>query len=337
MDDSDSLLNRSDSSSITTSTITASPPNLSSLHNSPNSNLSKSSTSTIQERPRKGIKDFKVGEVLGEGSYSTVYLAKDRSPPHRAYALKVLDKRHIQKEKKVKYVSVERDTLNILDHFPGCLRLYATFQDETSLYYLLEYAEQGEILRVIKYLGSLSNECARYYGAQILSAIEYMHSKGIIHRDIKPENILLDSKMKVKIADFGSAKILTPEKETQDVKSDGRSHSFVGTAEYVSPELLINKVTTKSSDLWAFGCVLFQMISGKPPFKSRSEYLTFQKITQLDYQFPDNFPTEARDLISKLLVIVPSERLSIEEIKRHKFFDGIDWGSVWDAEAPSLR
>ncbi|PLW50752.1 hypothetical protein PCASD_00744 [Puccinia coronata f. sp. avenae] len=302
-----------------------------------------SAASTVN---RKGIKDFIVGDILGEGSYSTVYHVTDKQSPNKEYALKVLDKRHIQKEKKTKYVAIERDTLNLLDHHPGCIRLYSTFQDESSLYYLLEYAPKGEILRSIKTLGSFSTDCARFYAAQILSAIEHMHSRGIIHRDVKPENILLDSEMRIKIADFGSAKILNQKatNSTANEKDSERSHSFVGTAEYVSPELLVQKVTSTSSDLWAFGCVLFQMIAGLPPFRSRSEYLTFQKITQLEYEFPTGFPEEAQNLVSRLLVLEPTARIGasperggIGEIKAHAFFASIEWDLIWEIPPPVLE
>ncbi|WAQ89906.1 hypothetical protein PtA15_11A598 [Puccinia triticina] len=276
------------------------------------------------------------------GSYSTVYHVTDKQPPNKQFALKVLDKRHIQKEKKTKYVAIERDTLNLLDRHPGCIRLYSTFQDEASLYYLLEYAPKGEILRSIKTLGSFSTDCARFYAAQILSAIQHMHSRGVIHRDIKPENILLDAEMRIKIADFGSAKILNTAANEQDAGE--RSHSFVGTAEYVSPELLVQKTTSKSSDLWAFGCVLFQMIAGLPPFRSRSEYLTFQKITHLEYEFPAGFPTEAQDLVARLLVLEPERRIGaspehggIEEIKAHPFFAPLDWHRLWEQDPPTLQ
>ncbi|KAA1133398.1 pkb-activating kinase-like protein, variant 2 [Puccinia graminis f. sp. tritici] len=230
-----------------------------------------------------------------------------------------------------------------LSHHPNSIPSF--FSD-----YLLEYAPKGEILRSIKTLGSFSTDCARFYAAQILSAIEHMHSRGVIHRDIKPENILLDSEMRIKIADFGSAKILHPSSSTSTVTTTGkepgseRSHSFVGTAEYVSPELLVQKVTSKSSDLWAFGCVLFQMITGVPPFRSRSEYLTFQKITHLEYEFPVGFPSDGQDLVSRLLVLEPEmrigasmERGGIGEIKTHAFFDSVDWDRLWELLPPVLH
>ncbi|KAM0718448.1 hypothetical protein Q7P37_005518 [Cladosporium fusiforme] len=264
----------------------------------------------VQRTIKKGVKDFNFGRTLGEGSYSTVLAATDRQNL-KEYAIKVLDKRHIIKEKKVKYVNIERDTLNRLTDHPGVVRLYYTFQDERSLYFVLDLASGGELLGVLKKMGTFDVECARFYAAEILDSIAYMHSKGVIHRDLKPENVLLDRDMHVKITDFGTAKILkneskqngtnnanngdTPGDPTDGFETD-RAVSFVGTAEYVSPELLRDKNACKSSDLWAFGCILFQLIAGRPPFKAANEYLTFQKILSLEYTFPDGFPEVARDL-----------------------------------------
>ncbi|EXX77803.1 Pkh1p [Rhizophagus irregularis DAOM 197198w] len=115
-----------------------------------------------------------------------------------------------------------------------------------------------------------------------------MHSQGVIHRDLKPENILLDEKMHVKVTDFGTAKILEQNAEGEE---DDRANSFVGTAEYVSPELLKEKAACKSSDFWALGCIIYQLIAGRPPFKGANEYRTFQKIVNLEYSFPDGFST----------------------------------------------
>ena len=299
---------------------------------------------------KKGVKDFAFGRTLGEGSYSTVMAATDRQTG-KEYAIKVLNKRHIIKEKKVKYVNIEKDTLNRLTDHPGVVRLYYTFQDEESLYFVLDLASSGELLGVLKRMTTFDEECTRFYGAEILDTIDYMHSRGVIHRDLKPENVLLDDHMHVKITDFGTAKILeAPKRPPQDTNGDigagnpldgsrdNKANSFVGTAEYVSPELLTDKKACKSSDLWAFGCIIYQLLAGRPPFKAGNEYLTFQKIVALEYQFPTGFPEVAKDLVERLLVLDPASRLSIEHIKNHEFFDGVNWGrGLWRQKAPRLK
>ncbi|KAI0872787.1 kinase-like domain-containing protein [Hypoxylon argillaceum] len=306
---------------------------------------------TIIKPVKKGVRDFSFGRVLGEGSYSSVYLATDRQTL-KEYAVKVLEKRHIIKEKKIKYVNIEKDTLNRLTEHPGIVRLYYTFQDENSLYYVLDICSGGELLGVLKKTGTFDVECTRFFGAQILDAIEYMHSRGVIHRDLKPENVLLDDQLHVKITDFGTARLLTDPRAPQappriedmgtssrgKEQDDSRAASFVGTAEYVSPELLTNKNACKASDLWAFGCIIYQMLAGRPPFKGGSEYLTFQKIVSLDYEFPPGFPPAARDLVERCLVLDPARRLTIEHIKNHEFFEGQQFGKIlWKTKAPRLR
>ncbi|KAI7978055.1 hypothetical protein EIK77_009595 [Talaromyces pinophilus] len=304
---------------------------------------------TVSRYIKKGVRDFSFGQTLGEGSYSTVCLGTDRQTLNE-YAIKILDKRHIIKEKKVKYVNVEKDALNRLTDHPGIVRLYYTFQDERSLYFVLDYCKGGELLGVLKRMVTFDEECTQFYGAQILDTIDYMHKRGIIHRDLKPENILLDSQMHTKITDFGTAKILDtsrqaesglgdiPSLDSTDPPEQERASSFVGTAEYVSPELLTDKNACKASDLWAFGCIIFQLLAGRPPFKAANEYLTFQKIVALEYEFPTGFPAVARDLVERLLVLDPARRLPIEHIKNHQFFDGIQWGrGLWKQKAPRLK
>ncbi|KAF9182586.1 pkb-activating kinase-like protein, partial [Haplosporangium sp. Z 11] len=254
----------------------------------------------------------------------------------RDYAIKVLDKRHIIREKKVKYVNIEKNTLYKLDH-PGVVKLYSTFQDSSSLYYVLELCQNGELLTFIKKLGSFDENCTRFYAAQILTAIEYVHSQGVIHRDLKPENILLDHRMYAKLTDFGTAKML---ESSEDGTESDRANSFVGTAEYVSPELLTEKAACKSSDLWALGCIIYQLLAGRPPFKGSNEYQTFQKIVKLEYIFPPGFPKVAMDLVSRLLVHDPNERLGannrIDQLKEHPFFEGVQWSELWEMPAPKL-
>lgn len=301
----------------------------------------------VLRQVKKGVRDFVFGRTLGEGSYSTVLLATDRQTL-KEYAVKILDKKHIIKEKKIKYVNIEKDTLNRLIEHPGIVRLYYTFQDSSSLYYVLDVASGGELLGVLKKIGSFDEECTRFYGAQILDAIEHMHNRGVIHRDLKPENVLLDDQMHIKITDFGTAKLLPDPRAPRDPtkpyditgaeEESTRAKSFVGTAEYVSPELLTDKNACKASDLWAFGCIIYQLLTGRPPFKAGNEYQTFQKIVNLEYEFPPGFPPAARDLVERLLVLDPSRRLSIEHIKNHEFFDGVQFGrGLWRMKAPRLK
>ncbi|KAK9248689.1 kinase-like domain-containing protein [Lipomyces tetrasporus] len=297
---------------------------------------------------KKGVKDFTFGRILGEGSFSTVVAATDRQTL-REYAIKILDKRHIIKEKKVKYVNIEKNTLNRLGDHSGIIRLYYTFQDERSLYFVLDLAPNGELFSVLKKLGTLNMECTQYYCAQLLDAVGYMHDHGVIHRDLKPENILLDENMRIKVTDFGTAKLLSMQKPatgTTGASSDNiagipieddRSNSFVGTAEYVPPELLTDKAAGKSSDIWAIGCILYQLLCGKPPFKASNEYQTFQKIIKLEYSFPAMFPPVARDLVSHLLLTDPSKRLTIDQIKAHPFFADVEFGpALWARKSPRL-
>ncbi|KAI7901210.1 kinase-like domain-containing protein [Cokeromyces recurvatus] len=290
---------------------------------------------------RRVVTDFDYGDILGEGSYSTVLIGRDkRTGKH--YAIKRLDKAHIVKNNKVKYVMIERDALSRMNH-PGIIKLYWTFKDNRSLYFVLDLARNGELYTYIRRLAPFDLEITKFYAAELLLAIEHIHNKGVIHRDIKPENILLDDNLHIKVTDFGSAKIIQENDNISGENEASSSRSFVGTAEYVPPELLRSDPVSKEADLWAFGCVIYQMLSGKSPFKAATDYLIFQKIKNLEYTIPDNFPQTGKDIIEKLLVSDPERRLGslatggIQAIKEHAFFEGIDWENLFTSQAPPLR
>ncbi|KAG1467551.1 hypothetical protein G6F56_004353 [Rhizopus delemar] len=287
---------------------------------------------------RRIVTDFEYGDILGEGSYSTVLVGRDKKSG-KLYAIKRLDKAHIVKNNKVKYVMIERDALSKMNH-PGIVKLYWTFKDNRSLYFVLDLAKSGELYTCIRRLAPFDLKTAQFYTAEILLAIGHIHNQGVIHRDIKPENILLDDNMHIKITDFGSAKILSDQATSEEENIAG-SRSFVGTAEYVSPELLSSEPVSKEADYWALGCVIYQMLTGKSPFKAATDYLIFQKIKNLEYVIPNDFPPIAKDLVQRLLVSDPSKRLGaergIEAIKEHPFFEGVDWDGIFESNAPSLK
>eukprot|EP00455_Lapot_gusevi_P047416 TRINITY_DN6405_c0_g1_i1.p1 TRINITY_DN6405_c0_g1~~TRINITY_DN6405_c0_g1_i1.p1 ORF type:complete len:499 (+),score=91.16 TRINITY_DN6405_c0_g1_i1:115-1611(+) len=295
-----------------------------------------------QQQNKKTPEDFEFNELLGEGSFARVVSARLIATGVE-YAVKIVDKKFITKHNKQQSIMTERQCLNTLNH-PNIIKLYYTFQDADSLYFVLELATKGELYHIIKDAGRLDLEGCRYYAGQLLNAIEYMHSVGIIHRDLKPENLLLSATGQLKVTDFGTAKIENsppavnpaPPPAGANRRASGRKNSFVGTAEYVSPELLQYSQVGKSGDIWAYGCILYHMLCGYPPFRAASEYLTFQKILRQEFSFPPELPEVAVDLIRALLKADPQERLSPSQIKEHPFFAGIDFENLHQQPPPEI-
>lgn len=276
-------------------------------------------------------------------------------------SVKVCEKQQIVREKKQDYVRREREALNRLSGKPGFLNLFCTFQDPRNLYFVMTYARKGTLLKMLEKRITLDVVCARFYSAEILLAIEFMHTNNIIHRDLKPENILLDENHHILIADFGSSRLddVEPECESSDEYSDKeptesdsdelKAHmkhskrkrgSFVGTAQYVSPEILKGRRSSKCSDLWSYGCIVYQMLAGFPPFRGPNDYLIFQKISKLELSFSSDFDCNAKDLVTKLLVLDPKKRIGADDnspyasIRNHEFHRGIDFSSLRAGDAP---
>ncbi|QRW11398.1 3-phosphoinositide dependent protein kinase-1 [Ceratobasidium sp. AG-Ba] len=333
---------------------------------------SRSTSAAPRQRQPVSAADFEFGAELGSGSYSTVVKAWFKGAGSGAgngvmaglagaggyggegkvYAVKVSDKQYLINKGKVKYANVEKTALALLgtgnQHrgHPGIVKLHWTFHDPMSLYFVLDLVPNGELLGRIKKLGSLTADGARYYTAQIVDAVGWMHGMGVIHRDLKPENILLDEAFRVRITDFGSARVESGNPDAPSAPGtdggsaqvpDQRASSFVGTAEYVSPELLINNVTSRCSDVWAIGCIIFQMLAGRPPFKGGSEYLTLERVKRLEYVIPDRFDMTAGELVKSILVLDPAARPTIPAIRAHAFLNEIAWDELWTSEAPPME
>lgn len=304
--------------------------------------------------PRKRTaRDYQFGTKIGEGSYSTVYLAVDLFN-NKTYAIKVLSKKHIVKEDKIKYVNIEKTTLHRLgQQHPGIVQLYYTFQDELSLFFALDFAEYGELLSIISKFGSLLEPVSKFYMLQIIDAVKFIHLKGVIHRDLKPENILVGYDFNLKITDFGAAKLIGDDDDPLDEKinydsvnqdslkkEQDRKGSFVGTAEYVPPELLKYNECGFETDIWAIGCILYQFFNGLPPFKGNTEYLTFEKIIALNYTYRGPIPSMAKDIVDKILVYEPLQRLTILQIQSMPWFNGVPWDDrdyIWGRKVPRFE
>ena len=292
--------------------------------------------------------DFYFGRCLGEGSYARVVHAKLKSNENQ-FAIKIMEKKHIQKEGKIRSVMMEKEILSKLSH-PFVVQLCFSFQDADYLYIGLELVAGGELASYVNECrkenegrGFMESGCSlvftRFCTAELVEGLEYLHDNGIIHRDFKPENVLITANGHMKIADFGTAF------SSSSANSNEQVLEFVGTAEYVSPEVLRGdeEGASKGSDIWALGCVLYFVAFGKTPFHGSTEYLTFQAIINYCHgNSPLHIPKTDENLnliLEALLKPESSERLGVRDyldIKEHPFYASITWGELQSQKAPYI-
>jgi serine/threonine protein kinase len=283
------------------------------------------------------LETFHIIKVIGKGSFGKVFLVRHKANG-TLHALKVLKKDFIIRKNQVEHTKTERSVLGYIHH-PYVVGLTMAFQTHDKLFFVLDYCAGGELFFHLGKLGRFPDQRAKFYAAQITLALEYVHKLGVIYRDLKPENVLLDSKGNIRLTDFGLSK------ENVRGHSSGAS-SFCGTPEYIAPEVLKRQGHGRAVDWWSLGALLFEMISGLPPFYSRNRETMFEKIMKADISFPPFMTPDARDILSKLLIRDPKDRLGsgerdAEELKEHPFFHDIDWtamatGNVTPPWAPSV-
>ncbi|KAL6065416.1 cytochrome c oxidase subunit 1 [Balamuthia mandrillaris] len=195
------------------------------------------------------LEDFEKVRTLGTGTFGRVWLVKHKATG-KFFALKVLKKVEVVRLKQVDHIKNEKKVLSQVN-CPFIVNLYGTFQDDTNLYLLMEYVIGGEMFCHLRRAGRFPNDTARFFAAQVVLALEHLHSKDILYRDLKPENLLLDKNGNIKIVDFGFAKHV-----------EDRTWTLCGTPEYLAPEIIQSKGHGKAVDWWALGVLIFEMLAG---------------------------------------------------------------------------
>ncbi|KAI8620207.1 kinase-like domain-containing protein [Chytriomyces sp. MP71] len=224
--------------------------------------------------------DFKKVKLIGKGAVGNVFLVRHNAT-QRYYAMKVLDKEDMIKKNKVKRVLAEQEILVTANH-PFIARLYHSFQSEKYLYFVMEYCSGGEFFRTLqKRTGKVLREHeARFYAAEVLTGLEYLHNLGFIYRDLKPENILLHQSGHIMLTDFDLSKL------TQTLPPAAKTNSFVGTEEYIAPEIIKGVGHTNAVDFWTLGILIYEMLFAKTPFKGKQRNDTYYNIIHKEVVFP---------------------------------------------------
>jgi len=319
--------------------------------------------------------------LIGKGAIGKVYLVKlknDTSDHPKLYAVKIITKDEMLKKNKVRRVMTEREILATVNH-PYVVGLYASFQTPTRLYFVMDYMAGGEFFKMLQAQPSkrLPEDAVRFYTAEVTLALQYLHHLGFIYRDLKPENVLMRQDGHIALADFDLSKQGTSvapkvtEKKLSlterlkgsfalkksnskmdqlSIKSSepvlaGDCRSFVGTEEYLAPEVVQGTSQTGAVDWWTLGIFIYEMLFGVTPFKGEEQAQTFQNILNSELKFPADDPAypvskEAKDLIKRLLTRDVAKRMGSEsgadEIREHKFFSSLNFALIRDMSPPIL-
>ncbi|KAI8121920.1 isozyme 2 forms cD4/T1/T3A/T3B, cGMP-dependent protein kinase [Lucilia cuprina] len=268
------------------------------------------------------LTDLRVIATLGVGGFGRVELVQINGDTNRSFALKQMKKAQIVETRQQQHIMSEKEIMGEAN-CQFIVKLFKTFRDKKYLYMLMESCLGGELWTILRDKGNFDDSTTRFYTACVVEAFDYLHSRNIIYRDLKPENLLLDEKGYVKLVDFGFAKKL---------QSGRKTWTFCGTPEYVAPEVILNRGHDISADYWSLGVLMFELLTGTPPFTGSDPMRTYNIILKgIDaIEFPRNITSNARNLIKKLCRDNPAERLGyqrggISEIQKHKWFDGFYW------------
>lgn len=297
------------------------------------------------------IEDFEILKPINRGAFGKVFLARKLATGD-LFAIKVLKKLDLIRKNDIERILAERNIL-ITVRNPFVVRFFYSFTSKDNLYLVMEYLNGGDLYSLLRKVGCLEEKVARVYVAELVLALEYIHSLGIVHRDLKPDNILIAQDGHIKLTDFGLSKIglmnstgdlsepepvapslLVGQKQHNTDTMDTSQQSAVGTPDYLAPEILLGTEHGRAADWWSVGIVLFELITGVPTFNAEYPEKIFDNILNRKIPWPavpNEISLEAQDLIDRFLDPEPNHRLGANgssEVKAHPFFKGIDWDNL---------
>lgn len=281
---------------------------------------------------RLGPNDFELLRVVGQGAFGKVFQVRKRDTGE-VFAMKVMRKDRIMEKDHGDYVKAERDVLTSIVH-PYIVTLRYSFQTIHKLYLVLDFINGGHLFFQLYRAGTFEEPLARLYTAELVLGLAHLHSLGFVHRDLKPENVLLDKEGHIKITDFGLAKANMSDQEEQ------RTNSFIGTMEYMAPEIISGKGHGKAVDWWSVGILLYEMLCGVPPFRAKGRQALQKLIVSGKYKLPPYLSAEAALFLKGLLQKEPSKRLGFgprgsQDVVTHAFFRHVDWKALKERTVPS--
>ncbi|CAI0404394.1 unnamed protein product [Linum tenue] len=304
-------------------------------------------------KDRTSIEDFEIIKPISRGAFGRVFLARKRATGDM-FAIKVLKKADMIRKNAVESILAERNILISLRN-PFVVRFFYSFTCRENLYLVMEYLNGGDLYSLLRNLGCLDEDMARVYIAEVVLALEYLHSLNVVHRDLKPDNLLIGQDGHIKLTDFGLSKVGLIDstddlsgplrspgflsnnaqfEQTTSMRGERQKHSVVGTPDYLAPEILLGMGHGATADWWSVGIILFELLVGIPPFNAPSPQQVFDNIMNRDIPWPrvpDEISYEAYDFIDKLLTENPVQRLGAtggKEVKHHAFFRDINWDTL---------
>ncbi|MBA0725485.1 hypothetical protein Golax_022072 [Gossypium laxum] len=258
------------------------------------------------------MKKYELGRLLGQGNFAKVYYARNIETS-QTVAIKVIDKEKVLKVGLIDHTKREISIMNLVKH-PNILELYEVMASKTKIYFVMEYAKGGELFKKV-FKRKLREDLARKYFQQLISAVDFCHSRGVYHRDLKPENLLLDENGDLKVSDFGLSAL------AESKHQDGLLHTSCGTPAYVAPEVINRKgYDGAKADIWSCGVILYVLLAGYLPFNDSNLIAMYRKISTANYKIPNWFSTEVTKLLSRIFNPNPKARIPIARIMATPWF-----------------